>query len=293
MRNGDQDNSAVQEPKILDYLDYRPYIRDKLAHMQAKDAKYSQRWLAKRANFQSPHLLSMIIAGKRSLSKDKVEQLAKALKLNHWETEYFGIIVDLSHSDDAEVRKNLLNRIRISFQTGLFSSLDDDGLEIFREWYIPAIRELVSLKDFQLSPAWIAEMLGIEAAEAEDALKLLIDKGFVEMTDSTLKRSEPSIHNHKKYYPMIINKYHMQMVEKSFKAMPLSVEKRYAECLTFAMPRRLMPHLREAIRRFFREIDTLVESHDGREEVYQLNVQLFPLTVTAYGKEESTREKSL
>ena len=42
-----------------------------------------------------------------------------------------------------------------------------------------------------------------------------------------------------------------------------------------------MPQLRESIKRFVREIDELVESHQVRDEVWQMNIQLFTLMATS------------
>ncbi len=68
-------------PIILNYLDYRVYIRDKIAFLQSQNRKYSQRWIAQKAGFKSPQLISMILSGQRSLSENNAQLLAYALGL--------------------------------------------------------------------------------------------------------------------------------------------------------------------------------------------------------------------
>ena len=43
------ENAAVVGPKILQYLDYRDYLRDYSAHQKAVDPDFSQRTFAKEA----------------------------------------------------------------------------------------------------------------------------------------------------------------------------------------------------------------------------------------------------
>jgi uncharacterized protein (TIGR02147 family) len=47
---------------------------------------------------------------------------------------------------------------------------------------------------------------------------------------------------------------------------------------TLAIPKEKLPELKEKIRAFRKEINQLTSSYEGSEEVYQLNIQLFPLT---------------
>src|SRR5262245_41255421 len=106
-------------PEILNYLDYRQFLKDRLEHLQSVNTKFSQRWVAKRAGFKSPQLLSMIITGQRNLTKDKGTELAQALKLDARETEYFLLIIELAHTETQSAQKILLDRIKTSFHSGL------------------------------------------------------------------------------------------------------------------------------------------------------------------------------
>ena len=56
---------AAVLPNIFDYMDYRLFLKDQLEYLQSRDRKFSQRWVAKRAGFKAPQLLSMIVQGHR------------------------------------------------------------------------------------------------------------------------------------------------------------------------------------------------------------------------------------
>lgn len=264
-------------PSVLDYLDYRQFLRDRLTALQAKGARFSQRAIAKQAGFKSPQLLSMIVSGQRSLTAAMVPTLGRAIKLDERECKYFDLIVGLNQAESDEQRADILERIRVSFLNGIFKDIPDEGLEILRYWYLPALREIVAVKK-TAKVEWMADQLSLTREQVKHGLKLLLDKGYLRQDGDVYLRSEPSIHTPDKVYPMMIANYNLQILQQAFKAHGYARDKRYFESLTFAMPKSLMPELVEVIKRFFREVDVLVESHGAREEVCQLNVQLFPLT---------------
>jgi len=276
--NATQDGNVVA-PDVLGYMDYRKYLKDRLEHLQSTDKKFSQRWVAKRAGFKSPQLLSMIVQGHRNLTRDKAVDLARALKLSDRESEYFGLIVELQDCSSQAEQKALIERIQVSFRHGQFVLISDDGVEIFRDWYYPAIREIVTLKDAQPTPGWIAERLGIPPEAAAVALETLISKGFLRWRGEQLERSEPSVGTRNKVYPMLLGAYHMKMLERAFGAIALGRDQRHFESMTFAIPKRLMPEIKDRIVKFFCEMDMLVEGEmTGREEVCHMRLELFPLT---------------
>lgn len=266
------------EIDIFSYIDYREYIKDQVQQMQSVDKKYSQRWIAKRAGFKSPQMLSMIIAGQRGLSKDRVLALADVFKLEKSARDYFEIIVDLGQCEDSAAHQALLERIKISFKQGLAESLSDEGMEMLRDWYIPVIRELVTLKNFEPRIEWMSEVLSVPEAMCREAVQLLLAKGFLRLSNGQYERTVPSVHNHRRNQPLIVARYHLQMIERAIKGLTVPMEQRYFESLTVSAPKDKIPEVRAAIQRFCREMDALLEASERRDEVYQLNVQFFPLT---------------
>lgn len=274
---------APPAPAVMDFLDYRQFLRARLESLSHIDKKFSQRWVAKRAGFKSPQLLSMIIQGQRHLSREKALHLAKVFKLESRETQYFLLIIELAECNSNVEQKAILEKIQIGFREGLFAPIREDQAVIFREWYFPAIREIVTLKDAPKTTLayapWIAERLGITKDQAQEALDLLVKVGFLKIEDDGFLRSEPSVGTEGgRMYPLYLGAFHMTMLERAFNAVRLGRDKRHLEFLTFAMSKKLMPELRQEIKRFMREIDRLVEAEPIRDEVCQLHLALFPLS---------------
>ncbi len=271
---------GANKPDIFEFMDYRQYLLARLEYLQTLDRKYSQRWVAKRAGIKSPQLLTMIIKGQRQLNRDLAVPLAAALKMDEREAGYFRLIVDLALTESDSSRQELLKKINALVKEDMFTSITPDGAVIFREWFYPAIREIVMLKDFRADPTWISERLQIEPKQAEDALKELLERGFLRDEDGSLTRTEPSVRTSKnKLYPMYLGAYHLKILNEAFRGVRHDRDKRHFEALTVSIPKALMPRIKQEIQKFFREIDTMCESEESREEVVQLHMSMFPLTI--------------
>jgi len=270
---------SVKLPDIFDYLDYRAFLRERLVAIHCNNSRHSQRWVAKNAGFQSLHLLSMILSGARHLAKDKLEPLAKVLKLSVRETEYFQLIHELSEATHHAEQQSILRRIQIAFKNGMFSYFGDDAVMALSTWYLGAIAQLTVLPDFQDSPSWVASRLGLSEEEAQDGLHFLKKHNFLSYQDNRLTRSQPSLHNFGKLPPMAVASYHMQIFEKAYHSLSKSRDQKYVESLTLAIPREHLPKLTEKIKGFCREFDLDAESTtDTRTDVWQLAIAFFTLT---------------
>ena len=269
----------MNRPIISQYLDYRLYIKEYISYLQSKNKKYSQRWIAKKAGFNSPQLISMIISGHRSLSSENAQLLSYAFDLSAEEEEYFNLLIELSQTKNADAQMELINKIKIHFEEGIFKELPDTGFEYLRKWYYPVIREMVIVTGFQNKPEWIARALQIEVEEVKIAISTLLELGFLIGTDDgKLQRNEPSIKAMDYVSPMIMAKYHLQMLERSFNALSLPREFRFFDTLTVSISNKNAEKVRSILQKTIREIDLLAESSPKREDVYQLNLQFFSHT---------------
>ena len=106
----------------------------------------------------------------------------------------------------------------------------------------------------------------------------LIEIGMLTAENGLLAKADPSIHNFGKMAPALLANYNQQVLEQAARALSRGRDKKYNETLNMAIPSRLVPILKEQIKRFVRELDVLVESHTERDEVWILSVQMFSVT---------------
>ena len=108
----------------------------------------------------------------------------------------------------------------------------------------------------------------------------LLRTGFLRRTEfGRIERCEASVGTNKKVFPILLGTWHLKMLERAFCAVALKRDRRHLSGLSFAVSRRFIPTIKAAIDRFIRETDALIESQvDGKDEVFHIHVEMFPLT---------------
>ena len=95
---------AAPLPKVYEYLDYRAFMRDHFAASKASMPQYSFRYLARKAGFTSSNFLKLVMDGDRNLGPQAIEKVAKAMKLDSHETEFFAQLVALNQAQTVAER---------------------------------------------------------------------------------------------------------------------------------------------------------------------------------------------
>ena len=266
-------------PFVYDYQNYRAYLKDLIKWWGGQDRKYSLRWISKRLGFSSPAMLSMSLAGQRTLSAEKLSLLIEILKVLPDEGEYLRLIYDIDGCEDDRERERLETLKKTRYEGGLFQDLGPEAFEVYGKWFLPAIRELVAVANFKPDPFWIASQLGITPIEARDGLITLIRIGMVTINGKQYERSSPSLQP--KSPPALVMDYTKTHIERSQKALSLERKHRYANSLTLAVSKATFARIPDILARLIAEVDMLAETDPERDDVAQLNVQFYSMTELA------------
>jgi uncharacterized protein (TIGR02147 family) len=78
---------------VLEYRDYRQYLRDFYHAKKKANPYYSYRLFSRLAGFKAPNLLKLVMDGDRNLTDESAAKFARGLGLNGGEAQYFVIIV--------------------------------------------------------------------------------------------------------------------------------------------------------------------------------------------------------
>ena len=78
---------------IIEYIDYRKYIRD--FYVERKAGRFGFSWgaFAKLAGFSSPVFLQYVCEGKKNLSETTAPQVATAMGLVGYEVNFFQLFL--------------------------------------------------------------------------------------------------------------------------------------------------------------------------------------------------------
>lgn len=237
-------------------------LRSIFLERRGRNAAYSMRAFARDLGM-SQALMSLILSGKRPLTLKQAARISVMLGLPQKESEALV---------EAVVKK----------PGKPFVNLELEAFKMIGQWYHVAILDLTTTKGFKSDPVWIADRLGIGVLEARDAIERLIKLELL-MRDRAGRISKPK---EKVYFPTTrsrapIRAFHTQMITKALEqltdARPEAFERREISAITMAIPASAVAKARARIQAFQKELAAELTVGDC-DEVYQLNVQFFPLT---------------
>jgi len=270
---------------IFEYLDYRQYLRDFYASQKLKSRAFSHRAFSRRAGLRSSNYLSLIMKGQRDLSSEMAPRFARACGLDKQEASFFCDLVAYSQAKTTEEKNRYHERLARFGRFREAHQLLGEQTAYHQHWYMPAIRELVSLPGFDEDPKWIASQLepAISPRQAADALETLCRLGLlVQGAGGKLRQAQSLITTGPGPLGHQIFLYHQGMLDMAKQALDrLPRELRDISSLTLCVAEATLPVLKQRIREFRQELLQLAELESCPERVVQLNFQMFPLSKVA------------
>lgn len=243
---------------------YSVTVRTKLNKEFSKRCKvnsqYSLRSFA-RSLCVDPTLLSRLMKGQRKVTTEMGERLFNELNFK------LDQIQRISSKNLKESKSNEKKLIK-------------DDLFLISDWYYFAILDLFSTEGFRQDKRWMAKRLDLSTSEFNSAFQQLIDKGHIVLdgeefrvkTQSTSWVNNRRTSLEKKRYQKKILKQATQSIEK------FDFSKRESSTLTLPANSYLIPEIKIQIQNFKNELRRLIESEGNYDEVYQVSINIFPLT---------------
>jgi len=267
---------------LFGYLDYRSYLKDAFIHLKRTRSSFSHRVFARQAGFSSSNYLMLVMQGKRNLSGEGIQKVVRAIKLKKKEAEFFENLVRFNQATSDSEKNFYYGRIASNRKYALARPLEKGQFDYYNKWYIPAIREMVLLKDFKEDPVWIASRLkpAISPREAESALKLLVDLGLL-VRDETgrLIQQDRHISSGDEVHSLAVTNFQREMIERAAASIETTpADLREIGSVTFAASKQKLHEAKKMIREFRTRLAGFLAEEQNADAVYQLNFQLFNLS---------------
>jgi len=144
---------------IFNYLDYRAFLRDFYSEQKAQGRQFSFRAFAQRAGIRSFNFLQLVMKGQRDLSAQMALHFARGCGLKGPEAEYFCELVAFEQAKTSAERNHAYERLGRFRQFRSAHQLEPAQATYHKNWYMPAVRELVLLPGFVEDSKWIASAL--------------------------------------------------------------------------------------------------------------------------------------
>jgi len=270
-------------PNLFDYFDYREYLHDYYLFHKKKNSAYSYRLFARKAKLGSPNYLKLVVDGKRRITDRTLYQFARGLSLTRDEEKYFRELVmyqEVSDPDSKELHLRALLKYQEKQRTPTL--LTTDKIKYLLDWHNAVIRELVSCRDFQEDPAWIAKRLGnkITEAQAKESIDLLIKMQFLQRdANGRLEQRQPLLTTTDEVPSHVIRSLHRTYLRKAINSIfSISMERREMSGLLLAIPNSRLKEIKEEIKEFRKKLNRKYGLDKDADDVHFIGLYLFPLT---------------
>lgn len=267
-------------PDVMQYSQYRQFLKEWLEERKQKDAKFSLRTFAKEAGFSGHGHLRFILEGERNLTKRSLLKLVMVLELPKEKARYLENLVFFNQAKTNDEKNHYFQELLKAKKATAFRHLDAAHFEIFKQWHHTAIRELIGISGFRAHPTWIAQQLipRIEVKEVEASLRLLLQAGLIAKTANGYKVVDEAITTNDEVMHLMVDNYHRQMIRMAENSMDEVVpEQRDISSVCFKIRETDFPKLKQQIQWMRKEFRHFAVEDGTGERVVQINIQLFPL----------------
>ena len=264
---------------IVEYSDFRQYMLDYYEERKRRSV-FSWREFSKIAGFSSSSYMKVVCDGKSKLSRIGVERTGAAMGLVGFEMEYFRAMVEFGQAATEEKKKAAYENMLAIAKVHKVRVLEGDLFEFYDSWQNPVVRELAPLMP-GATPGEIAKKCypEISAAEVQQSLNFLTKAGLLKKAgDSSFVQAETSITGTPDATRLALRGMHRQMSKLATPALDLPVEQRNFSGVTMGVSRESYERIVKVLDECRRQIIAIAADDKNIDQVYRLNLQLFPLT---------------
>lgn len=266
---------------IFDYIDYRSYLKDRVEEMRQSASILSYRYVGRKVGMD-PSQVVKIVQGQLHLTELKIPVFSQFLGLKGKEAEYFRLLVLFNRARNAEESRSYFEQmVNLSGVPSL--ELKRDQYLFFAKWYNCAVWCALASFDCKSNYKELGAYLApsITAAEAKEAIQLLERLGLIQKNeDGIWKSTNQNLTTGKEWNSVAIRAYQEEMIRLGGEALSrFPKEDRDISTLTLGISPDMIEEVRTLTEDFRRTLAKLSNQCPATDRVYQLNVQLFPITV--------------
>ena len=266
---------------IFKYIDYRAFLADFYQEKKKTTRFFSYRYFADRANIKSPVFLKQVIDGERNLTRTMIEKFISALNLNKKESVFFKNLVLFNQAKEAHEKQEHYSVMLTMMDYVQEYQLKSDQYSYFDKWYTCVVRELVCIHQFNDDFAAIAAAVKprIRPAEAKKAVQLLLRLNLLEKQDGHYRQTNTAITSNDDMVALARRSFNSAMLlvaRDANESLPPTV--RNVSGITMGISKPCYEVLLAEMAAFKERVKAIVNQDTSSAQVYQLNLQLFPLS---------------
>jgi uncharacterized protein (TIGR02147 family) len=268
---------------LFEYFDYRQFLRDFYEEKKKGNYFYSFRFMAEKVGIDHS-LLVKVLLGKRHISSGSVRQFGRLCGFSASEEKYFETLVNFDKARSESQSKVYFEKL-LSLKGHTSKKIEEHHYEYFKKWHYAALRSLLDFYEFRGEDfKRLGEQLNprISESEAREAVALLEKLGFIARNQNGVYRvCEAHVSTGEKWHSLAIKNYQKEIISHSLYSLERdSRETRDISTITMSITEDGFKEITELVKEFRAAVIKRVDEMnlDNRDRVYQLNMQLIPLS---------------
>lgn len=268
---------------IFEFTNYRSFLSAYYEDSKKKNLRWSYEVWTRKLGLKNNSSIIKIICGQREPGPKITRKLVDYFKFNNDQKVYFEDLIRLSKAKkDPALSVTLMQKIQKQFPHCKQRLLDNEEFSAISHWWFYAVRQMTKLKMFTDDPKWISKNLNFKVPpkEIRKAINILLRLGLLEREEKNhnLKFSKENIQTATDIASEAIKRFHEEMLLNARSAIrSVNITEREISGQTITISKDNISKARALIRAFEEEFCNLFDT-DRADEVYQLNIQFFPLT---------------
>lgn len=267
-------------PRILQYLDFREFIRDHCAWRKSLDPAFSQRVFAREAELPPTcsSLLPGVVNSRRNLSANLRIKFGKALGLSERDHRYFDLLVQFNQAKGM-IEKNHFFAQLSRFRNSRARIVGEAQYRYYTKWHHSAVWTYFTLDQKQRHPGIIGARLFPPAtpAQVEESIRLLLALGLIKKTASGYAVTDKHLTTEKDMKAMATRQHLHDLAGLAMGALDtVPPERRQYNALMFSVSEAGFRAVKDRIGSFQEELRDIVDKDAGEDRIYTLTLQLFP-----------------
>ncbi len=268
-------------PTLYNYLDYRLFLKDFYEENKKRSSFFSYRYIGTKVGIDAGNIVK-ILQGKRHLSKKLVENFIQFCKFTPKEAEYFKTLVNFNRAKTEKENKQLFEKL-ISLKDVNPIKVRADQYEFYQKWYYTAIAGLLYYYDFRGDYKALANKLtpAVTVKQAKEGIKLLERLQFISKNeDGRYVLTKNFVSTGEEWHSMAIQSYQEETIKLALDSLENHTKDiRDISTVSITVSREDLKEIKELTREYRKSVLRVIDESDiPKDSVYQLNIQLFPLT---------------
>lgn len=203
---------------LYDYFDFKEYLKDFRNDKKKSDPGFTNQYICYRlGQKKSKSYFNNVVQGRVKLSPEFINRFLELLELNEFEGVYFRNLVFYCQSTVGSEKKYYLEQLLMNNKVSK-KIIDTRAYQYFKEWYNPALREILNVVEFSGDHKELGELLEpkVTSSKVRKSIQLMLDLGLIiETSKGVYCSTQKNISTGNTSNDAIIDQYHLDAIERA------------------------------------------------------------------------------